>query len=358
MRHDPAILAAMFAGRDSRTLIANLDAQCLALTLAGEPWAATLSDGPTCYICSPSVAYVDYAIEEARWLLSPPLYRGIAAFARSCRPLVRASGLDRQVQLNNWLFSTNPVPPITPDAAAEVRDTLIARYPDRAIVLRSLNARSDAVTMTALREAGFRLLPSRQIYLYDARDALPAMTRDLRRDLKLSETTTLHWVENAGFTGRDYADCAALYDGLYLGKYTPLNPQYSVAFIEAMHRAGVLRLRGLRDDTGRIVAFAAMFEQAGVLTDPMIGYDLTRPAKDGLYRMLTSSGIAEARARGMLLNMSAGAAGFKRYRGAEAEVEYTAVYVRHLGRRHVAAVRAMELALTRIGVPLLRKYGL
>lgn len=66
------------------------------------------------------------------------------------------------------------------------------------------------------------------------------------------------------------------------------------------------------------------------MTTLVIGYDVALPCKLGLYRMLTALVFQEARDTGRLLNLSAGAAQFKRHRVGKAQIEYSAVYVAHL----------------------------
>ena len=69
-------------------------------------------------------------------------------------------------------------------------------------------------------------------------------------------------------------------------------------------------------------------------------------------------GMREARDRRLLFNMSAGAAGFKRNRGALPAIEYAAVYNSHLPWKSRVAAAIVRAVLTGIGVPTMRKYEL
>lgn len=94
------------------------------------------------------------------------------------------------------------------------------------------------------------------------------------------------------------------------------------------------------------------------MTAPVVGYNTSLPQARGLYRMLMALAIGRARDRGMLFNMSAGAAGFKRNRGALPALEYSALYNRHLPARTRVAGSIVRHLLAKIGAPLLRTLEL
>ena len=353
----------LFRDTPVRGLIANLDTTVDRIDIAGRSYPVTMNDAGhpgNCYICSPVTAYIDYAVDETRnFAAHPALRSAVRALIRAAAPLVRASGLDAQVQVNNWLFSTNPVPTLTRDAAARMRDTLTRDHPTRALVLRSLNDRADAVSIAALRGEGFRMLPARQIYLFGADRDDSRVTPNMRQDRQLLARTPLQLVPNDAFSHADYARSARLYDLLYIDKYTPLNPRYTARYVQAMHQSGLMQLRGLRDPaTGELAAVTGLFANGRTLTQPIVGYDTARPLNEGLYRMVMAMAQDHALAHGLFFNMSAGAADFKRRRMALPVIEYSAVYVDHLPRRQRLATRAMETLLTRIGVPLLQRFEL
>ncbi|MFQ1702599.1 GNAT family N-acetyltransferase [Loktanella agnita] len=359
--NDPGLvgrLVKIFSRTPTGDLIANLDATIDSVTVNGITMPLSRSDAPTCYLCSPSAAYIDYAIEETRHFTAKPwLQKTLLTLIRACRPLIRATGLDRQVQPNNWLFSTNPVPALSDENTRTLRDDVTRSDPDRAIVIRSLNSRADTRTMAALRSAGFLLLPSRQIYIFDPQTTQKP-SEDAKRDQKLLANTPYELAPAATFSAEDYTRAADLYSQLYLEKYTDLNPQYSAAFLAQAHQIGLLQIIGLRGADDLLDGVIGLFENGQTLTMPLLGYDTRKPQKLGLYRILNAIGHQHALNHGKFYNMSAGAADFKRNRGATPDIEYTAVYVAHLGLRARIATRITKTLLDLIGVPLLRKFGL
>src|SRR6202008_512912 len=106
-----------------------------------------------------------------------------------------------------------------------------------------------------------------------------------------------------------------------------LNPAFTPAYIEMTHRAKIFQYRGLRDPDGVLSSVVGCFVRGGVLTTPIVGYDISRPREDALYRIASVLFAQIAQERGLKLNGSAGAADFKRCRGARGMIEYSAYFV-------------------------------
>ncbi len=149
-----------------------------------------------------------------------------------------------------------------------------------------------------------------------------------------------------------------LYGLLYLDRYSTLNPQFTPAFIAMTHSTGLLRYSGLRDAAGQLVAIAGCLVRGGILTTPIVGYDTALPRAHGLYRLACVLLTQMAQSYGVRLNSSAGAAAFKRLRGAHGEIEYTAMFSGHLTAPRRAGIAAMEFLLNRLAVPLMQARGL
>ncbi|MFM2420866.1 MAG: hypothetical protein RL385_5589, partial [Pseudomonadota bacterium] len=232
---------------------------------------------------------------------------------------------------------------------------MTAAFPDHALMFRSLNLRTTPSLMAGLQALGYTALVSRRVHLFDARDSALFRRKGFRRDHALIKRHGYRAERLLHATPDEAARIAHLYASLYLEKYSQYNPAFTPAFVAAAVEDGLLEVHVLRHGA-RIDGALGFIARDGVMTTPLLGYDTTLPQALGLYRMLTALLSELARARGLLLHRSSGAATFKRARGAVPEFEYSYVYTRHLplSRR---AVWGMLGAVTRgLGKPMLAKY--
>jgi hypothetical protein len=101
-----------------------------------------------------------------------------------------------------------------------------------------------------------------------------------------------------------------------------------------------------------------LFEMDNLLTAPIVGYDTALDQRLGLYRLLMLQPFVAAMQSGSNINLSAGAASFKRLRGGQPIVEYSAIYDRHLARHRRLAIGVLGLLANRVAVPLMQKLHL
>ncbi len=349
-----------FDSDPASALISNLTTAFAGIRSGDHFLPVTCNDGgkTTNYLCCPSAAYLDYAIDELRHFQARPYLKAILQGLVECsRPLMAVSGLDRQVQPNNWLVATNLFPDLTQADIVRATKELSERYPDHAIIWRSVNDRSMADLKARFVAAGYRAFPSRQIYLFDARTRQPPRHRDERRDMKLLGRDDYVWTQGPWATP-DYERMAWLYQKLYLDKYTWLNPVYTAAFVERSAASGFVDLHGLRTREGRLDGIIGFIDQGDAMAAPIVGYDTALPVDTGLYRRLMAMALKRARERRMLYNMSAGASAFKRNRGGEVTLEYMMVYNNHLPFPRRLAAGLIRCILIAVGVPLLRRFEL
>jgi hypothetical protein len=90
---------------------------------------------------------------------------------------------------------------------------------------------------------------------------------------------------------------------------------------------------------------------------PLLGYDMTRPQSEGLYRIASYMAADAAMNTGLRFHGSAGAGEFKRNRGARGIIEYMAVDGRHLSAPRRAGLAVLAAGLNAAMKPMLERNG-
>lgn len=353
-----AAFGAIHRGADARLFGHNLLTEVELLDADGYHLPVTVNDGEkgNAWVCSPLTTYCDYAREELERNVHPIIGAPLGLVCRAYGRVLERAAIDRAVVLNNWLLSTNIYPSLDRCRLEDLVRQARYRWPRHALWFRSLNARLNGDWIAALRALDFMMVPSRQVYLFD--DLAVSRHQNLQRDMRLLRRTPLARTDGSDFTRDDYLRVEALYGKLYFEKYSRLNPSYSAHFLERWHGAGLLQFRGFRDDAGTLLAIVGMFAQEGIITAPIVGYDTGLPQSLGLYRLLMASVFEEAMAVGATINLSAGAAHFKRLRGGIPAIEYSAVLVSHLPAFTRRTVKVLSALTTNLGVPIMQRFEL
>jgi len=280
-------------------------------------------------ICSAYGHYHDYAMHEfARRFGAVP--SGLLRAPRSLLGgLLRAGSIDRIVFVNNWLLSTNPRHGLSDAQVAALTTHLIHRYPEAAIVFRSINCRVDSRGFDALRANSYRFVPSRTVFMVDTASGDHCKRSNFHLDSAKLKKTSYSIIKPAA---EHAARCAQLYNDLYIRKHSPLNPEFKSPFFALIFKAGFMSHRGFVKN-GRVDAFFSYLVEDRLITACLLAYDLSLPRELALYRKMFALMIQEAAERKALVNLSAGVAEFKMLRGAVPVQEYDAVYDRHLPPR-------------------------
>lgn len=370
-RQDPQLqhlsgAAARYVRDGADLCIGNLTTRMLLLEMG--PWQLPVSvnDGAgradNCYVVSPLTAYTGYARDELERLQRPLLTVLLRPLINAVAGLLAGARIDRIVQVNNWLLSTNLYPSDWHgEHLAELTTLLRQRFPDHALAFRSLNPASNGALIDALLGLGYVAIPSRQVYLFDGRageNSAWLRHRNCRHDARLLRHSPYRVEDGNALTDADFQRLEQLYNQLYLEKYSRLNPHYRAAWLQQGVAAGWLELRVLRNDGGRIDGVAGWFASDTLLSAPIVGYDTALPQRTGLYRQLTRLCLQETAARRVVLNFSSGAARFKRLRGGQAQIEYSLVQIAHLPLRRRLVWYLLGFLLRRIGVPLMKRLKL
>ncbi len=311
--------------------IENADVKMLALVVDDLLLPLVVSDG-TCgnsNMCSPYSHYVDYARAELDRQDDGPLTWALRTSLSALGVSLRTFQLDRVVFVNNFLWCTNLWPGLSPTQVADVTAHLKKTYPDHAIVFRSVNRIVCDDLFRALVRVGYSMIAARKVYILDGADGGCMSRNDVKTDLKLLGKGPHEVVDGEALEKHDIRRITELYRELYLEKYPSLNPQFNEHFFELVWRERMMNFTALRKD-GRIDAFSTFIVEDAQMIGTAIGYDMQMPKKVGLYRQVFATYIKHAVEKGLLLNMSAGAGRFKKFRGAVPTPEYDAVYDAHL----------------------------
>ncbi len=283
------------------------------------------------YPCSLLTQYVHYPLGEMR-LLKGALFRAaVRAGLHGLGAVLTAGEVDRVVQWNSWLLSTNLLPSVSSFDVQAATASLAAHHPEHAVLVKNVHGREDPDLPRVFEENGYQLMPSRKVYFFDGKPAAFLSRNNVKQDLsalrKLREYVP---VEHHEFGLEEAPRIARLYEMLYLEKHSRWNPAYTPFFVRKALEKRLLEFRGLRHVSGRIDAVFACFRRGNVVTVPFVGYDTGLQTEPGLYRLLVAMLLKRVAEEGVLLNYSSGAGDFKRRRGGEGCVEYNALYTSHL----------------------------
>src|SRR3954447_15303079 len=311
------------------------------------------------YVCSPTTHYIDYAKREVEVELhDQPFARALVPpMLDMLRPLLLWSQFEQVVFVNNWLLSTNLYPAMPHEQLQALCDVLVRSFPQHAIVFRSVNDQLNTALMGQLQALAFRKVFSRQVYILDPHDSRYQQKKSYQKDRSLARRSAYSWADAAQIQTNDIARIKALYDDLYLKKYSFYNPQFNRHFFAEALRERWLTFLVLKQQ-GRIDGVLGFVERNGVMTTPLISYDRSVDAAAGLYRLISLKLVEEAAARGLILHQSSGAAAFKRHRGSTASMEYNLIYDRHLAPRERLPWQLLEALSRAVIMPLMRRYGL
>ncbi len=333
------------------------------------PISVNDTDYDNSYVASTYNGVVTYPLEELRLLPSAIQRLSVASLIHGVSPALRFGKVNRAVVVNNWLLSTNLYPTMDLDWLDKLLSELRETFPQHAILFRSLNEVTNSVLLEHLRRSGFLLAPSRQVYLFDGHEPNFIDRHNNRIDSKLLQQSSYQVVSyDAGASAQHdfdqhrldqhYSHIQQLYDWLYLDRYSRNNPQFTAQLMKLWRETGMLKFFGLQNASGSLDGIVGLFACEGAVTVPVVGYDTSKPKSLGLYRRLMAIALRESVQQKWMLNLSSGAASFKRLRGGRAQIEYTAVACDHLPIKQRIMWRSLAGLLQKVAAPLLERYEL
>ena len=318
--------------------LANVDCEFDTIEIAGRTHPVSKNSSKRSgqsYVLSLRSAWIDYAKEEAirrnypqlRWLSKIGAY----CVASPVSLLLHVCGLDSAVTVANHLISTNLYPTWKLSDVQRLTTELTIRYAKNPFVIRNICPEVTPDLASNLQEAGWQLIPARMVYLCDPQLKSVWKHNHVKKDAKLLTSGEFEVIRPDQICETDLPRLRTLYRQLFIAKHSKLNPDFTPEFFDLCLESGFLALYGLRSK-GEIVGVLGLYEHAESrwLTTPLIGYDTNLSQANGIYRCLMALLLQEAKIRNLRLHYSSGASKFKRARGGEPSLEYTAVFSQHL----------------------------
>lgn len=308
-----------FLNHDVSSLVENCrNATCYAIEIGTELILVVdgqFQEGQT-YPTSLRAQYLDYAQEELTLtkIKGKKLLSGIFQLLKTIVP----KKIDEAIYVGNYLVSTNLFPNFTLEEIQAIEVLLNKHFPNKTIIYRSQNSFLNQELMKQLDVLGYQPFISRQVFIAHQAQVIKRK-KSFKKDSKLAKDTMFHI--QTDFNVENYTErIIELYTQLYISKYSQINPLYTTLFIEAMKEAQNTQFTGIFDGE-KLIGVTMSWSLDGVLTVPILGYDLSYPKEAGIYRLLTYFTLLRVDDQ-QIFHMSSGVGPFKLSRGAEYYPEY------------------------------------
>ncbi len=309
------------------------------------------------YVCSPYGHYILYAADNLHTIKGKFLRNVLNRAFKTFGGWLKRGSIDSVVYVNHHLLSIDLHPKgITREKQEIITDFLTKRFPERAIIFRSVNSVAYPNMGSNLQRIGYKLFPTRHIYLADTRTEELFKRRIIKSDIKLLNEMPYQVIKEDILNSHDMEKMCSLYHSVYIEGHSKLNPQITPIYIELLIQNRALEFRVLKDKEGEIKGFVGFLEGSGVLLCPMFGYDKNDAEHSVLYRVLNTLLLLEARKKGLLFNAAAGASFFKKIRYPTTCMENKAVYYKHLSWKARLRWVILKAYANNIAAHFMKKY--
>ena len=350
----------LFLTEESQELIRNVESDCLVANTVDTAFPVTVNheEYENSYVSSLYTAFVSYAHQEVKKVPNCLLKMFLKALIFGFDRIFKYIRINQVVQINNWMLSTNLYLKSSYDDLDVLTTQVLALFPEHKILFRSLNQYTNASIIKSLNDAGYIPIPTRQVYLFDPKRNNFCEKYNNKADAKLAARKGYTVVDHDSFQQSDFSRIEALYNKLYLDKYSQHNPAFKSRILAYWHQTNSIQYYGLRNQSGQLDAVVGIFEKNGVLTAPIVGYDTAVPQKEGLYRQLMSIVIQKSIMENKLLNLSSGASDFKQLRGGVPEIEFAMIYIKNQALYTRWIIMLISKILNFLGVFIMKRYKL
>lgn len=307
------------------------------------------------YVCSFHSYYIGYGLNSAETIKNQVLKHSVKTILKGLGALLRRGKIDKVVSVNNWLFSTNIHPKLSNEQIGLIKTFIQNKFPDHAIVFRSINSLDSNSPLESLKDHEFDLIATRQVFLMDTNNREVFESRLFKSDLKFLESSDYTLKEIDYENEKRLNEILSLYNALYVDKYSSINPRLKESFLDLLIRNKLFKFKYLEKD-GSLDGIVGFYSLYGVMTSPFFGYDTTKSQQIGLYRLLSTALTLEAKNESQLFHQSSGASFYKSIRKAKPVIEYSAVYTKHLPKKRRIYWKTLKALMNQFGVRWMKKY--
>ena len=271
-----------------------------------------------CYLTSLRSHFFDYPAEE----LGNQTWHGLALVLFG--KLASLYGLDRLSLVANEPVSTNlrteQDKKLIPERVVHELHTC----PNHFVGVRNIICPDDNELHDALSAKGFTMIPTRVVYMFDARSGVLSRSSHLQRDRKNLAKSGIEVKIEASMSIDEFSHIHQLYKDIYIQKHSRMNADYTLKFFQDMRANPYTQYLRLYDK-GHLVAFSLLYQKSQNLIIPAVGHKSDTENK-GYYRALFAAIANYVESNCLYLNYSSGAGDFKRKRGGVPVLEYTALH--------------------------------
>jgi|GEM_PF-293715 len=307
------------------------------------------------YVCSFHSYYIGCALNNLDAIKNKFLRRCVEAIVKCLGKFLKAGNIDKVVSVNNWLFSTNLYPKLGNSEILCIREFIKKKYPDHAIVFRSINGIDKNLTSKTLKNNHFDMVASRQVFITNTKETQIFETRLFKSDIRFLNKSEYEIGDSPLNSDDEISKILSLYNALYVDKYSNISPQLNEKFVKLLVDQKLFKFKTLKKND-QIDGILGYYSAYGVLTSPFFGYDMNQPSSSGLYRTLSTLLTLEAKNSGELFHQSSGASFYKTLRRATPDIEYSAVYTRHLSLNRRFYWKTLKIIMNDFGVYWMKKY--
>ena len=256
------------------------------------------------------------------------------ALARAAEALLAATRFDDAVHLNHRVANAEPVPDLTRSGWQSLIDLARSRYPRSAIIVQGLRRRFESATIERLLGCGGRLMPAREISVFDPQVPHPgkaglSVREQLRKSRKFWKTSLPRCEIDPALAPADLERMAELFR-IHSLRHSALNTRYTAEFFGLLSATEGIEVTIWRDEDGTIENFA-ICDRIGTL--PQFMHTAADPKTKKVRHALDiafSRPLGIAMETGVPIGLGALNVEFKRHRGAELLLEYQVLFVDHL----------------------------